>query len=99
MSALCDRGIVDPYSNGARQGKRKEAEERGGERSKRPGFYIDDDEEAETGSDRSSIGVDSNCSSSLTSSLGEEEEVDSKQSSAEGGLGSFDSLEESLPIK
>lgn len=100
MSVVCDRPLVNPYSNGVRQGKRKEVE-REEERSKsnRPGFYIDDEEEI--GSDQSSIGVESNCSSSsLTSSHGEEEEeeVDSKQS-LQGGLGSFDSLEESLPIK
>lgn len=100
MSVVCDRLIPDPYSNGVRQGKRKEVErdEKSNHNRNRPGFYIDDEEE-EIGSDQSSIGVDSNCSSSLTSSHGDdEEEVDSKQS-LKGGLGSFDSLEESLPIK
>ncbi|KAJ1698245.1 hypothetical protein LUZ63_006757 [Rhynchospora breviuscula] len=99
MSLACDRPLLDPYTNVVRQGKRKEVE-RKEEKSNRPlpGFYIDDQEE-EVGSDRSSsIGVDSNCSSSLTSSHGEEEEVSSKQS-LKGGFGSFDSLEESLPIK
>jgi hypothetical protein len=95
MSVMCDRLRADPYSNGVRQGKRKEVDRE--EKSNRPGFYIDDQEDI--GSDRSSIGVDSNCSSSLTSSHGDdEEEVDSKQS-LKAGLGSFDSLEESLPIK
>jgi len=94
MSVVCDRPILDPYNNGVRQGKRKEVERE--ERNNRSGFYIEDEEEI--GSDRSSIGVDSNCSSSLTSSFGEEEEVNSNESVKEG-LGSFDSLEESLPIK
>jgi hypothetical protein len=95
MSVVCDRLIEDPYSNGVRQGKRKDVE--GEEKTNLPGFYIDDAEEL--GSDRSSIGVESNCSSSLTSSQGDdEEEVDSKQS-LKAGLGSFDSLEESLPVK
>ncbi|KAF3327427.1 glucosidase 2 subunit beta [Carex littledalei] len=98
MSVVYDRPILDPYNNGVRQGKRKEVERE--ERNNRSGFYIEDEEEI--GSDRSSIGVDSNCSSSLTSSFGEEEEEEEEVNSNEsvkGGLGSFDSLEESLPIK
>ncbi|KAJ3698702.1 hypothetical protein LUZ61_002407 [Rhynchospora tenuis] len=100
MSLACDRPLLDPYPpNGVRQGKRKEVERDEEKKSNRPGFFIDDEEEVGSESNRSSsIGVDSNCSSSLTSSHGEEEEVSSKQS-VQGGLGSFDSLEESLPIK